>query len=379
MNLSFLEKLISNPKKLVIFLVVLILLIGLISFTIFSSSKKSPMLSPVSETDSNVKEVNSQFDLSKITDPPFPTDKFNILILGKGDPSHPGGYLTDSLIVINIDTVDKNLTFISIPRDTWITLESGSNNKTTKINAAYSIGEKAEKEAGGRKLVKYATSKVVGIPIHYVISIDFSGLQQAIDILDGVVVNVPKTFDDYFYPVRGRELESCGKTPEEIAALTASMSGFQLEKQFECRYEHLHFDAGKNQMDGETVLKYVRSRHSDQHGGDFARAERQQSLILGIKDKLISLQALDDVVPFFEKLNQTVETDIDKNIIQIMAKLLFNINDYQVSKIVLSDANVFNSSTSSNGQFILVPKAGINNWQAIHQYITEQIKEKNSQ
>jgi anionic cell wall polymer biosynthesis LytR-Cps2A-Psr (LCP) family protein len=281
--------------------------------------------------------------------------------LGQGDPSHPGASLTDTLIVVRFDTENRRLGLISVPRDTWYAHR--------KINAAYLNG--------GFDQVKQAVTTVTNLPIHYVIAVEFSGLIQLVDQLGGLTVNSPHTFDDYFYPVKGRELETCGKTPEEITQLSATMSGFLLEKQFPCRYEHLSFKAGEQKMAGETVLKFVRSRHADQSGNDFARSARQQAVLLALKDKLLSLKTLDNLPSLFPQLAKLVKTDFDLVAAQALAKLIVNPSGYQITKLVLSDENAFNSAKSSNGQYLLVPKAGDNNWSAIHQLIQSSLSSSN--
>ncbi|MEJ2441499.1 MAG: LCP family protein, partial [Patescibacteria group bacterium] len=279
------------------------------------------------------------------------------------------------------NTNEKKVVMISIPRDLWIALPVDYDNKRNyKINAAYAIGSDEVKypnkkpiyrgELGGGELAKYAASVVTGLDVGHFISVDFSGLVDAIDLLGGIEVDVPHPFDDYFYPVKGLENETCGKSPEEIADFHAKYSGFQLEKQFECRYEHLHFEKGKQEMDGETALKFVRSRHSDQYGGDFARSERQHAILSGIKDKLISIDAVSQASPIFKKLVESVKTDLDSDTIKQILTIIGSPSDYEISHIYLTEDNVFYSSTSSGGQFILIPREGVNEWNGVHRFIS---------
>jgi anionic cell wall polymer biosynthesis LytR-Cps2A-Psr (LCP) family protein len=311
--------------------------------------------------------------VTQITPPPFsspawpppvsiapPAQVYNFLLLGQGDPSHPGASLTDTLIVVHLDLENRRLGLISVPRDTWYAHR--------KINAAYL--------RGGFDQVKQAVTTVTDLPIHYVIAVEFHQLIQLVDQLGGLTVNSPHAFDDYFYPIRGRELEICGKTPEEVARLSATLSGFLLEKNFPCRYEHLHFAAGEQKMTGEIVLKFVRSRHSDQYGSDFARAARQQAVLIALKDKLLSLKALENLPHLFPQLAKLVKTDFDLAAAQTLAKLIIDPARYQITKLVLSDENAFNSAKSTDGQFILIPKAGDNHWSAIHRLIQSSLKPK---
>jgi LCP family protein required for cell wall assembly len=307
----------------------------------------------------------SEFDLSPIPTPEQPTS-YNILLLGYGGGEHEGGELTDSMVVVQIDPENKKVTSISVPRDIWITLpEDGGLRVNRKINHAYVLGS--------GELAKQAVSTVVGLPIQYFVAVSFDGFKEAIDILEGVEVEVPQTFDDYYFPVKGREIDTCGKSPEEVEEILTTLSGFEIDKQFPCRFEHIHFDAGVVHMDGETALKFVRSRHSAEHGGDFARSERQQALLLAIKDKLISLGAVDDAILFFNELSHTFKTDLTKEGIRAIVEVGGDESAYSYSTIMLTEKNVFYLTTSSDGQSILVPKEGAGKWEGIREYIRDQL------
>lgn len=241
----------------------------------------------------------------------------------------------------------------------------GEKESFNKINYAYADG-------GGER-AKQVAGRVIGMQIQYFISVSFSGLIKAIDDLGGVEVEVPIAFDDYYYPVYGLENETCGKTPEDVKEILETLSGFEIDKQFPCRFEHIHFEQGKQLMNGEATLKFVRSRHSAQHGGDFARSERQQALLLGIKDRLMSLGAFDNAVPFFNKLSYTLKTDIDKEVIEKLVSLISDPSEFKIVKVNLSTENVFDSSSGNEGQFILIPKEGMGKWEAVYGYIQEQL------
>jgi len=304
----------------------------------------------------------------------------NLLLLGFGGAGHDGGYLTDVIKVVNVNPEKKEIIIVSVPRDLWVDLPIRSDqSQYFKINAAYAIGHddrgyplkepQYKGEEGAVRMIKETLTKVTGIPVDYYLAVDFGGFKEAIDILGGIEVNVPVTFDDYFYPIKGLENEICGKSPEEIAELHQKYSGFQLEKQFECRYEHLHFDAGMQEIDGETTLKFVRSRHSDTHGGDFARAQRQLAVMLALKNKIISIKALDDLPAFFSKFKDVVTTDLSVQVAKDVLKEIPNLTDFEVKSIHLTTENVLVESKSSSGQYILIPKEGIGKWDEVQKFI----------
>lgn len=301
----------------------------------------------------------SPFATPRPTPAPTPKEKtvYSLLLIGHGGPGHDGGGLADTIMLLTVDIKTKKANFISVPRDTWI--------DNQKINNTFATG--------GGASTKLAVQRITGLEVDYFISIDFGGLQKAINILGGVDVSVPVTFDDYFYPIKGLEDENCGKTPEENAAINATMSGYLLEQQYTCRYEHLHFDRGTTHMDGETALKFVRSRHSAEHGGDFARSQRQQALLEAIKNKALSLGALDNIPEFFEQFRNIIKSDLDAAVIQMLYKIIGKPDSYKVGRINLTTDNVFRDTYSSTGAYILVPKQGGENFGPIHDFIVEQL------
>ena len=180
----------------------------------------------------------------------------NFLLLGMGGASHEAADLTDTLMFVSLNPLTKDTVLLSIPRDLWIA------SLRAKINTAYHYG--------GLTAAKTAVTEILGQPIHYAVTLDFTGFTQTIDLVGGINITVPQTFDDFQYPIPGQE--------------TAPPAD---------RYEHLHFDAGRQHLDGATALKYVRSRNAEgEQGTDFARSRRQQQVISAFKDKLFSAQTL---------------------------------------------------------------------------------------
>lgn len=224
----------------------------------------------------------------------------NILLIGYGGAGHSGGFLADSIILLHLNKKTKKALLISIPRDIWIKLPlDWENLKWAKINEAYAIGiddlkypnKKPEfrGKTGGGNMVKYAVTQITGLTVDYFAAVSFDEIVKIIDTLGGIEVNVPVSFSDEYYPIKGLENETCGKTPEEMEALKQKYSGFELEKQYKCRYETIIFEKGKTKMDGATALKFARSRHSATYGGDFARSERQMAILFGIKENFYHL------------------------------------------------------------------------------------------
>lgn len=249
--------------------------------------------------------------------------RITVLLLGNAGGSHDGATLTDSIIVASFDPETKKAVLISIPRDLWI------NDIEEKVNAVYQAGLKKE---GGLEFAKEEIGKVVGIPIDYALRLDFGGFVKAIDLVGGVDVDVPNNFDDYNYPIEGKEDDLCGNvdqeielTPEQAAVLkvepgkrrvlvTPSGNVATTSADFACRYEHVHFVKGVSHMNGAEALVFVRSRMgTNGEGSDFARSRRQQRVIEAFRTKVLSMETLlnpQKVFGLLETFGKSFETDI---------------------------------------------------------------------
>jgi anionic cell wall polymer biosynthesis LytR-Cps2A-Psr (LCP) family protein len=315
----------SNMKKIFIWLfITLIFLIGIIlgvvGYTKFFSKEKN-----------NNQSSNTNYPLPILIEEKRETSKdaktFNVLLSGYGGSGHSGGGLMDAIIVVHVNVTAKKANIISFPRDFWF---SGH-----KINADPSL--------------KDALTGVTGLAISNFISIDFNSFIKMVDLIEGITVDVKKAYTDNFYPVKGKENELCGKLPDEVASLHAKYSGFELEKQFTCRYETISYNVGLHQMNGEEALKYVRSRHG---GSDFERSGHQFEVLKAILQKA----NIKDISNLFNLVN----TDLDLDKVNKILTDIGNPLDYAISYLGVSDQNVLTQSKSSAGAYILIPKEGIN-------------------
>lgn len=281
----------------------------------------------------------------------------NILILGVGGAGHEAPELTDTMMFVSLDHKRENPVFLSLPRDIWVP------SMEAKINTVYQVG-KHKKEGGGLILSKSSVSEILGQPVHYALAIDFSAFSKIVDTLGGVEVEVDRTFDDYRYPIAGRENDECALDPE-----------------FACRYEHINFQAGEQTMNGETALKFVRSRNSQgEEGTDFARSTRQQKVIEGIKEKVFSPGTLfspKKISSLWSTVFTAVDTDIPRDKLPIIARMFAGISRAKIKTLVLDGGTVGDAQTGFlvnppisakyNNQWVLIPRDGT--WEEVKTWI----------
>ncbi len=166
---------------------------------------------------------------------------------------------SDTMILLTLDPLTKTAGILSVPRDLWVDIPGFQHGK---INTAYYLGDAYKLPGGGPGLAVKTVEEFLGVPIHYYAQVDFGAFVRFIDEIGGVKVDVPE--------------------PITVDLLGA---GSQTKKKLK---------PGVQVLPGEWALAYARARYTD--GGDFDRARRQQQVILGIRDRILSLDMLPTLV-----------------------------------------------------------------------------------
>jgi len=265
-------------------------------------------------------------------------DRINILLLGMGGKNHDGAYLTDTIMLVSIKPSTNQISMISIPRDMTVPVSDGSWRKINSINAT----AEAKTPGSGGPATAAALSELLGTPITYYIRADFDGFMNIIDEIGGVDVNVANTLDDYAYPILGQE-----DNPDYYA-----------------RYQHLHVDAGLQQMDGSLALKYARSRHGvGAEGSDFARAKRQQLILEAVKEKLLSTSTLlnpSKILGIMGQFKEHIDTNISVSDMLALWDAYKNVDHANlINKVIDNSAgSLLVDQTGLDGAYLLVPRSG---------------------
>jgi LCP family protein required for cell wall assembly len=231
----------------------------------------------------------------------------NILLAGIGGEGHDGPNLTDTLIIAGLDYENKKVPMLSIPRDLFVeTKQTGRSRINEVLHTA--IGKYGEKEA--MNVLKDTLSALTGLQIQYYVKIDFNGFVKIVDDLGGVDLYVEEDIYDPEYPVDG----------------TIRTQVFSIKK-------------GMQHLDGETALKYARSRHGNA-GGNVGRAKRQQQLLYAIKDKALSLNILtnpDKITQLFASVSDSIDTNMSLAEIIELARLSKEFGKESTVPLVITD------------------------------------------
>ncbi|OIO18878.1 MAG: hypothetical protein CO029_03415 [Candidatus Magasanikbacteria bacterium CG_4_9_14_0_2_um_filter_41_10] len=254
-------------------------------------------------------------------------DRINILLLGIGGPGHDGPYLTDTIIIASIQPSTGEVALMSIPRDLGVDIPGQG---WYKINHANAFGE-ASQSGSGSALAAKVISDTFHIDIHYYIRVDFQAIQKIVDDVGGITVDVERSFTDTEFPADNRE------------------------------YQTISFQKGIQTMDGTIALEYARSRHGNNgEGSDFARARRQQRMILALKEKVLSFETLSNPIrihSILSTLDKHISTNMLFSDIMSMMKLAKEVNFSNIKTVVLDSSvgGYLKNGYNPGGAFILEP------------------------
>lgn len=295
--------------------------------------------------------ISSQAPLSSQTGFMSGVGRVNVVVMGYGGAGHDGAYLTDSMMVMSLVPGDGATTMISVPRDLWVQIPPNSG-QYAKLNTAYADGlangydgMPAGKLAGGAEAAN-KVSDVLGIPVSYWITIDFTGFRKLVDALGGIDINVPTAFTAQ-YPRND-------------------------DPQVDAGWKTIHFNVGPQHMNGEQAIEYARARYVTNpvsEGSDFARSARQQLLIRAILSRAKQVSAWPGLLDATNALQQAIYTNLSlSDLLLFSSKLDFN----GAQRVGLSNQNVLVDGQTSDGQDILQPVNG--NWDSIKQYVASHLK-----
>ncbi len=250
-------------------------------------------------------------------------DRLNVLVLGirgVGDPN--GGLLADTMMVLSFEPQTGNIALISIPRDLYVKVPY--QDYKHKINETYALGIVDKDWRTGLEYSKMVVSDVTGLDIHYATSVDFKAFKEIINILGGVTITLDKPFSE-----RNQFAEGVIELP-----------------------------AGKQVIDGEIALLFVRARFST---NDFDRAKRQQQMLIAVKDKAFGLGVLSNplkIISILDSLGNHVKTDAELWEIQEIAIAFKKVNTPSIKRKVFdtSKEGLLYASRDNKGSYILLPE-----------------------
>jgi len=187
-----------------------------------------------------------------------------------------GPPLSDTMILLTIDPITKMAGMLSIPRDLWVSIPGFDHGK---INTAYQLGDAYQLPNGGAGLAMETVESLIGVPIDYYAQIDFNAFVYFIDVMGGLKVDVPYDLRvDIYDDPKGK----------------------------------IWIRQGVQTMPGEYVLAYARARGT--MGGDFDRAQRQQQVVMAIRQRILDFSLMPTLVQNAPEMYAQISSGINTNL-----------------------------------------------------------------
>jgi LCP family protein required for cell wall assembly len=276
--------------------------------------------------------------------------RVNILIAGDSadDPGHQGGQLTDSIMVLSIDTRNHTAFMISIPRDLWVYVSGFGSYQ--KINAA---GEVSMTQ------LQQVVQTDLGIPIDYNALVDYGAFRDAVNALGGITIDV--------------------QSPDPRGLYDA--------------FTHLKLPNGEDPLDGQEALNLARARGDGSAGDisygfpdtDFTRTMYQRKMAIAIAKKAMTVGVLTNPIKvsgLVSAIGNNVKTNLNLQDVLRLAQIIRGINLNSIGSytypstttgIAESKALITGYVDPDSGQDALAPTAGVGEYGQLQNYYQQLI------
>ncbi len=263
-----------------------------------------PTIQPTPEPKpaSNTTGRNQPADLLKL-----PENQINILLLGSDQRISSGGFRTDTIVLLSINTTAHEVSMISFPRDLYIFIPGWTHQR---INTAMFHG--------GFDLMADTLEYNFGVRPEYYIMVNFKAFREIVNSLGGIEVKVAKDYTDEYW-------DNSYKT----------------------------IPAGSVFMDGATALWYARARKAS---NDFDRARRQQEVLNALAKRLLSMNALESAKDLYQIYIDNVTTNLTWDEIAPLLPLIVHFRDPSIiQSFIIGPGQVYDWITPG-GAMVLLPR-----------------------
>ncbi len=279
--------------------------------------------------------------------------RVNILLAGNSadDIGHNGGDLTDSIMIISIDTHNHKALLLSIPRDTYVDIPSYGH---AKINEAYVAGETqgfsdSGYPRGGMGLLEKTIYQSLGIKTQYYALVNYSALRDSVNAVGGIDVHIQSSDKRGLYD------------PSRDYATRGIM---------------VKLSNGDHHLNGEQALDLARAR-GDARGSygyansDFTRTANQRLMLLALKNKIFTSGVLANPVKLSslaDALGSNIKSDMKLDEVKRAYALLKDIPNGSITSSGLNaiqGTNYLMPYRTSSGESALAPTAGVDDYSDI--------------
>ncbi len=209
-------------------------------------------------------------------------DPLTFLIMGvdstKNNLDPNAGFNGDTLMFIAFNPKTLDSLVLSIPRDTYVPITC-NQNRYAKINSSAAFGSEC---------VVNTVSSLLTTDIDYYVKVNFKGVVNLVDALDGIEVDVEA-------PTYGADQYN-GQVCEQN-------SDREFGNKLVC------IKPGHQTLNGEQALAYARNRHL-YIGSDLDRVRHQQQIVEAVARKLLNFATVTDFKKIFNAISNNIATNM---------------------------------------------------------------------
>ncbi len=205
--------------------------------------------------------------------------RLNVLLLGIDAREDENTARSDSIILASVDPKSKQVSLLSIPRDTRVNIPGYGWDK---INSASVYG--------GPELSMKVASSLLGIQVKHYVLTNFMGFKDIVDALGGVTLDVERNMyhvDDAGY-------------------------GINLKK-------------GEQRLDGNKALQYVRYRNYEM--GDIDRTKNQQKFLAALAKEILQPSTIPKLPKLIPEISRYIKTNLSVSDMLKMASAAKSMED----------------------------------------------------
>lgn len=256
------------------------------------------------------------------------SDRVTILVMGldyRDWEAGSGAPHSDTMMLVSVDPVAHTAGVLSIPRDLWVEIPDFEHSR---INTAYSLGElynypgDATHPSGGPGLAMRTVENLIGVPVQFYAVVEFSAFERAIDEIGGINIQVDE-------PLRINPIGSPG----------------------------IDLRPGRYTFNGAEALAYARSRRTE--GGDFDRAQRQQQVLLAIRDTFLNVNGVVTLVPrapaLYRELSAGIRTNLSLEQMISLGLLAIQISPENIRRGIIAPPDMVIPQMLPDGAQVLKP------------------------
>jgi len=285
--------------------------------------------------------------------------RVNILVAGNSadDVGHNGGDLTDSIMVLSVNTKNNTALMLSVPRDLWVNIPGVGHSR---INAAY--------PNGGMNKLQSVVQDNLGITIDYQVLVNYEAFKDLVNALGNISITIKST------DPRGIYDPNIDYQSKKCCVLAK-------------------YPNGQVTLNGQQALDLARARGDPLYPGapnypqvaygfsnsDFDRTEHQRQMLVAIKDKSSQSSVIANpfkVASLIDAVGKNVKTNLQVNEIETLYTYMKKIDDnkidsYNINSLQGKGTTMLTNYTTPDGQSVLVPSAGLDDFTDIQTQITK--------